>query len=257
MPEHIMCEKCRAIRPRASFKKLATHAQSRAWGNSGGHKLEILSKNCAECRPKLKPPRKLSPTEFEKRMMSGDLRMGAVTAEAMLRKKKEDGKARIRRGVKNRTINKIRNEWEDVWQHISKDYERRKRQYEYIRSARSSRTSQQTPTRYIPSQQRLDYAQHVYQAAYAAKEIIKYSRKWAQPPQPDTSNAYTPHTSNTPQPHKTLWTDILDDEQRLDIQALYDAIPHDERVRMRESSVLPLKKVSTIVEKSSTTNQGE
>ncbi len=49
-PDHAVCPSCAKTKPIAVFKKTVSKRQSQAWGRAGNHPLEILSKNCADCR---------------------------------------------------------------------------------------------------------------------------------------------------------------------------------------------------------------
>ena len=224
LPSHIMCAKCREIFPRSSFKKRTTHAQAKGWGKSGAHKLEVISKNCTSCRPKLRPPRKLSPRELQTRAITGDLKMGAVQIEARIKQRIQDGKDGIRAGIHRKMAKKKQQAWDGLWKDVSKYLTTARARVKYLSSSRSSPSS-------------LAYAQAVLEATHHAKQTITHNRRWALPKTDITS-----------------WTDILDKPTKEKLTMLYEAIPHAERVRMRQSSVLS---VNNLVETSSTNNQGE
>jgi hypothetical protein len=82
----------------------------------------------------------------------------------------------------------------------------------------------------------LAYAQAVLETMSSTAETIKHNRRWALP---------LPETL----PNNPTWTDILDKPTKEKLTMLYEAIPHAERVRMRQSSVLS---VNNLVETSST-----
>jgi len=67
------CAKCGESRPLNDFAYLATYAQSKAWGRAGNVRMTLESKNCKACRPKRKPPTKLSAKEIHNRVQTGDL----------------------------------------------------------------------------------------------------------------------------------------------------------------------------------------
>jgi ribosomal protein S26 len=229
LPSHIQCSKCGEIKPRSSFKKQTTHAQAKGWGKSGRHKLEIISKNCESCRPKLRPPRKLSPRELITRATTGDLKIGAVVLEDKINKRIQDGKDGIRAGIRRKMEKKQRSVWQPMWESVSAARTRARDRLNYLKSGRA------TPT---PDVSVILYAQAVLTATTTTAEIIKHNKRWA-----------APLPENT-----TTWTDILPYETKQHLTALFESIPHQERARMRQSSIL---NVRTFVENSSTTNQGE
>ena len=67
------CAKCGEVRSIDHFLYHATRAQSQAWGYAGSVLLQLESKNCKACRPKRKPPSKLSDKELHNKSISGDM----------------------------------------------------------------------------------------------------------------------------------------------------------------------------------------
>lgn len=236
LPSHIQCSKCGEIKPRSSFKKRTTHAQAKGWGKSGRHKLEVVSKNCESCRPKLRPPRKLSPKELITRATTGDLKIGAVVLEGKINKRIQDGKDGIRAGIRRKMEKKKRSVWQPMWESVSAARTRARDRLTYLKSGRA------TPT---PDISVIIYAEAVLDLLEKTSEIIKHNKRWAAP----LPEKLTPTENNNPS-----WTDILDKKDIDHIQTLFESIPHQERARMRQSSIL---NVRTFVEEFSTTNQGE
>jgi hypothetical protein len=230
LPDHIQCAKCSQIKPRASFKKRTTHAQAKGWGKSGRFKLEVFSKNCESCRPKLRPPHKLSAKELRTRATTGDLKMGAVEVEARISQRIQDGKDRIRAGVKRKMAKKVANVWQPIWESVLTARTKARDRVKYL-----LKVDRVAP---LPDISVIIYAQGVMQVLEKTYQIIKHNKRWAVP---------LPENATT-------WTDILEKGDINHIQALFAAIPHQERVKMRHTSILSL---NNFVEKTSTTNQGE
>jgi hypothetical protein len=229
LPEHIQCAKCSQIKPRSSFKKQTTHAQAKGWGKSGRFKLEVFSKNCEKCRPKLRPPRKLNPKELRTRAVNGDLRLGAVVIEDKIKQRIQDGKDGIRRGINKKMAKTKRHAWQPMWENLCTARTKARKRMEFLKSGRA------TPP---PSVSVISYAEGVLFLLRQTAETIRHNKRWAEPLPENT----------------TTWTDLLTKEDIEYIQTLFEAIPHQERVKMRHTSILSLK---NFVEKTSTTNQGE
>jgi hypothetical protein len=229
LPDHIQCAKCNQIKPRAAFKKQTTHAQAKGWGKSGRYKLEVFSKNCESCRPKPRPPRLLNAKELRTRAVNGDLKMGAVVVEARIKQRIQDGKDGIRAGVRRKMEKKKRSAWQPMWENLCAARTKARKRMEFLKSGKA------TPT---PSVSVISYAEGVLFLLRRTADIIKHNKRWAEPLPENT----------------TTWTDILPQETKQHIQTLFEAIPHQERVKMRHTSILSLK---NFVENPSTTNQGE
>jgi hypothetical protein len=150
--------------------------------------------------------------------------MGAVQIEARIKQRIQDGKDGIRAGIHRKMAKKKQQAWDGLWKDVSKYLTTARARVKYLSSSRSSPSS-------------LAYAQAVLEATHHAKQTITHNRRWALPKTDITS-----------------WTDILDKPTKEKLTMLYEAIPHAERVRMRQSSVLS---VNNLVETSSTNNQGE
>jgi hypothetical protein len=229
LPDHIQCAKCNQIKPRAAFKKQTTHAQAKGWGKSGRYKLEVFSKNCELCRPKPRPPRMLTPKELRTRAVNGDLKMGAVVIDNKIKQRIQDGKDGIRAGIRRKMEKKKINAWQPMWENLCAARTKARKRMEFLKSGKA------TPT---PSVSVISYAEGVLFLLRRTADIIKHNKRWAEPLPENT----------------TTWTDLLTKEDIDYIQTLFEAIPHQERVKMRHTSILSLK---NFVENPSTTNQGE
>lgn len=80
-----ICAKCGESHPLSKFKYRSTLAQSKAWGRSGNVRMLLESKLCKDCRPKRKPPRKLTKKEIHNRVQTGD--MNSFIADKLREKK--------------------------------------------------------------------------------------------------------------------------------------------------------------------------
>ena len=105
------CAKCGESHPIAHFTYLATYAQSKAWGRAGNVRMSLESKNCKACRPKRKPPTKLSAKEIHNRVQTGD--MNNFIADKLREKRQRD--ARNKQGMASR------NRWYSEWKAELKD----------------------------------------------------------------------------------------------------------------------------------------
>jgi len=99
------CAKCGESRPLNDFTYLATYAQSKAWGRAGNVRMELTSKNCKACRPKRKPPTKLSAKEIHNRVQTGD--MNVLVAKHLREKQAQD--------ERNKQAMAARKRWLKVW----------------------------------------------------------------------------------------------------------------------------------------------
>jgi hypothetical protein len=99
------CAKCGESRPLNDFTYLATYAQSKAWGRAGNVRMELESKNCKACRPKRKPPTKLSAKEIHNRVQTGD--MNVLVAKHLREKQAQD--------ERNAQAMAARKRWLKVW----------------------------------------------------------------------------------------------------------------------------------------------
>ena len=99
------CAKCGESRPLSHFTYLATYAQSKAWGRAGNVRMQVESKLCSKCRPKRKPPTKLSAKEIHNKVQSGD--MNALMAKHLRIKQQQT--------EHNKQAMASRKRWEKQW----------------------------------------------------------------------------------------------------------------------------------------------
>jgi hypothetical protein len=130
-----------------------------------------------------------------------------------------------------------RNDWDDLWQDVSKALLSARDRVKYLEGEKS-RSSPSYAKGSAPSYAMLAYAHAVLEATSHAKDTIKHNKRWSHPRPTDT----------------TKWTHILDKPTKEKITRFYEAIPRQEQLTMRASSVLNVKDVvKEIVETSSTT----
>ena len=158
--------------------------------------------------------------------------MGAVEVEARIKQRIQDGKDRIRAGVKRKMAKKVANVWQPIWESVLTARTKARDRVKYL-----LKVDRVAPTP-LPDISVIIYAQGVMQVLEKTYRIIKHNKRWAVP---------LPENATT-------WTDILEKGDINHIQALFAAIPHQERVKMRHTSILSL---NNFVEKTSTTTQGE
>ena len=168
--------------------------------------------------------------------------MGAVVLEDKIEKRIQDGKDRIRAGINRKMAKKQRSLWQPMWESVSAARTRARDRVKYLFAVMLGRTTTATTTpSHKPDISVINYARAVLLATTEIAEIIKHNKRWAVP-LPDTL------------PNNPTWTDILPYETKQHLTALFESIPHQERARMRQSSIL---NVRNFVETSSTTTQGE
>lgn len=90
------CTKCGDTKPLAEFKRKLTKAQTKARGYAGNFHVEIESKLCKDCQPRVRKVGELSAREIRARMESGDIRLHV--GEDLL-KKNERNLRHLRRKV--------------------------------------------------------------------------------------------------------------------------------------------------------------
>lgn len=67
------CAKCGVEKPLPQFNRRLSRAQMHARGMKGAVLMTISSKNCKDCQPKRKPPRKQTPKQLHNMVASGDI----------------------------------------------------------------------------------------------------------------------------------------------------------------------------------------
>jgi hypothetical protein len=125
------CAKCGESRPLNDFTYLATYAQSKAWGRAGNVRMELESKNCKDCRPKRKPPMKLSAKEIHNRVQTGD--MNAGMAKHLREKQAQDERNKQAMASRKRWLKTWRVELRTALAPITREIISARNAYEYAK----------------------------------------------------------------------------------------------------------------------------
>ena len=125
------CAKCGESRPLNDFTYLATYAQSKAWGRAGNVRMSLESKNCKACRPKRKPPTKLSAKEIHNRVQTGD--MNVLVAKHLREKQAQDERNKQAMAARKRWLKVWKAELADALKPITKEIASARKAWEYAR----------------------------------------------------------------------------------------------------------------------------
>jgi hypothetical protein len=94
------CITCKQTLPSTLFKYRATREEAKRKGLSGNTAAWVESNRCKACRPKRKPPSKLTPNELANRVTAGDV--SPIEAERILKKRELERRAKISNYMKTR-----------------------------------------------------------------------------------------------------------------------------------------------------------
>lgn len=120
-PTHAQCVKCKQVKPLKDFKMMSTNAQAISWGYKRA--IEIISKNCKECRRPRKKIAHLTLKEIQSKLATGDIKGGAYGN--LIKKNKEDEIRRKRRESIQQRWHTIRaKEWAQLFADTTKEYNR-------------------------------------------------------------------------------------------------------------------------------------
>ena len=125
------CAKCGESHPLNQFTYLATYAQSKAWGRAGNVRMEITSKLCKACRPKRKPPTKLSAKEIHNRVQTGD--MNVLVAKHLREKQAQDERNKQAMAARKRWLKTWRVELRTALAPITREIASARKAWEYAR----------------------------------------------------------------------------------------------------------------------------
>jgi len=132
----------------------------------------------------------------------------------MVKQRIKDGKDGIRKGINRRMEKTKRSAWQPLWDKVVAL--RANAKYRLINLKKSSRPQHVTV---------ITYAEGVLFLLRRTAETILHNRRWANP---------------LPEEIKA-WTDLVTKEDAEHLHTLLSAIPPEERVRMRHTSILSLK----------------
>ena len=186
------CAKCGESRPLKEFTYLATYAQSKAWGRAGNVRMTLESKNCKDCRPKRKPPAKLSAKEIHNRVQSGD--MNNFVADKLREKRQRDAHNKQGMASRNRWYSEWKAELKDALMPITRE----------IVSARSAWT-------YAKEKGYVDKAEFYFR--YHA--ILKHEK----------AHIELSHATNPRRPQSARWADYLGDNVFTIVREMWAALP--------------------------------
>jgi hypothetical protein len=125
------CAKCGESRPLNDFAYLATYAQSKAWGRAGNVRMSLESKNCKACRPKRKPPTKLSAKEIHNKVQTGD--MNVLVAKHLREKQAQDERNKQAMAARKRWLKTWRVELRTAIAPITREIASARKAWEYAR----------------------------------------------------------------------------------------------------------------------------
>ena len=125
------CAKCGESHPIAHFTYLATLAQSKAWGRAGNVRMSLESKNCKACRPKRKPPTKLSAKEIHNKVQTGD--MNALVAKHLREKQAQKERNAQAKAARYRWLKEWKAELKKALAPITKEIVSARNAWEYAR----------------------------------------------------------------------------------------------------------------------------
>lgn len=161
-----VCKKCGRTSPIKDFKKRISVAQARAlYKRQNITKPQtILSTLCKACRPKPKPPSKLTLKDIQNKKATGE--MGAVLADLLMGQKREKIKQGRSAVMRKYWRDKAEKKHQAYYQHLQNQVERYAQRYyaykTYLKSkANQTKTPEQdliTPTQHdLLSQHRANY----------------------------------------------------------------------------------------------------
>ena len=186
------CAKCGESHPIAHFTYLATLAQSKAWGRAGNVRMSLESKNCKACRPKRKPPTKLSAKEIHNRVQTGD--MNNFIADKLREKRQRDARNKQGMASRNRWYSEWKAELKDALMPITRE----------IVSARNAWI-------YAKEKGYVDKAEFYFR--YHA--ILKHEK----------AHIELSYATNPRRPHSARWADYLADNVFTIVREMWAALP--------------------------------
>jgi hypothetical protein len=74
LPTHALCPKCQQTKPIDQFKRYLTPAEAKYRGYSGERRVQIETRNCADCRPRRRTkPESFTTAELKKKAKRGEI----------------------------------------------------------------------------------------------------------------------------------------------------------------------------------------
>ena len=186
------CAICGESRPLNEFTYLATYAQSKAWGRAGNVRMTLESKNCKACRPKRKPPTKLSAKEIHNKVQTGD--MNALMAKHLRIKQQQTEHNKQAMAARKRWLKVWKEELKTALTPLTKEIVSAKRAYEYAKEKG-----------YV------DKAEFYFR--YHA--ILKHEK----------AHIELSYATNPRRPHSARWADYLADNVFTIVREMWAALP--------------------------------
>lgn len=195
-----LCVACKQIKPLAEFKRYLSRAQARARGYSGNARVEIESSMCKGCQPRTKGLGELTTKEIHNRVSFGELHTALANAELEKRKTK----ATINRKVATKAawITAKTAPWTEVMAGLRKELASTQQQEKHVKTA-------------WPDLQLTFFLEYKLLLTQL-RERMKFAWKGKGEP-----------------PKHMHWENYVDWEERIRIQRLWEAMPHDYRKRAR------------------------
>lgn len=195
-----MCTVCKQIKPLAEFKRFLSSAQARARGYAGHVSVEIESSMCKTCQPHTKGLRELTTKEIHNRVSFGDLHIAVANAE--LEKRKVKATINRKMATKAAWVAARAAPWNEVMAGLRKELASTQQQEKHVKTA--------WPTLHLTFF--LEYKLLLTQL----RERLKFAWK-----------------AKGQAPQHMSWENYVDWEERIRIQKLWEAMPHDYRKRAR------------------------
>lgn len=128
-PTHALCPACGEIKPIKNFRTKSTYIQARSWGYRNC--IEITHEKCVLCR---KPPKKvkdLTLKEIRNKVLSGDIKGGAIGALA-IKNKEDEIRRKKREAVERRWRSARAKEWQKLMTDSTPEYTRVRKQVSIV-----------------------------------------------------------------------------------------------------------------------------
>lgn len=203
-PTHSVCASCKQVKPLKDFKTMSTNAQAKSWGYNRA--IEIISKNCKDCRRPRKKIAHLTLKEIQNKLASGDIKGGAYGN--LIKKNKEDEIRRKRKESIHQRWHTIRaKEWAQLFADTTKEYNR-------VRKAKDH------PDHSITRPELTTFYTEYHEAIVLVRSKLILEKKMG------TSSPLKDHA----------WHSYIPPSKRADLQTLWEQIPaiHKQLIRQPE-----------------------
>jgi hypothetical protein len=207
-----ICASCGEEKPAFKFKRKLTLAQTRARGGIGKHRMEIVSKNCTECRAaKSKPIKAKTPKELQN--MNADGVISDFELRVRLQTHKDRGKFNMKQGVAKSWDNRFALAWSFYIYACDTELKRSQAALRHLRRDNNK-------------PELLDFYTAYIQALHNAKLTMQSNARKRIPPK-TPKNTLNPSTHQITQTHAPLacnYPRYISDSLRRDLYARWDAV---------------------------------